>query len=412
MMKNFYTLILLFCFGFNAVAQVNVPGCDGTRYIEDVFPTVTKTTVTYGYNINTLGQNQELKMDVYTPDGDTLSNRPVIIWAFGGSFIVGQRADMAQHCIAFAKKGYVTATIDYRLWPLLQKGFPTGEQILGVVVQAVSDMKGSIRYFRKDADQGNQFGIDPARIIVGGYSAGSVTALHVAHLDPQDSLPPLISNAINANGGMNGNTGDSLMLTYPTDVLSCINLSGGLYEADWIDANSPAFVSYHGDADGTVPYESGIANGLLYIEGSKLLKERSDAVGVNNYFVTVPGGGHTDSYTDQKFASYFNEFWTNTFSFLEDLVCGASTSTTEPNTVKEIISSPNPANNFVKIDLPSAGNYTVEVINTIGKVNRILNVNNNKQLTIERENLPAGMYFIKINSTTSINQYVSRVVFY
>lgn len=411
-MKYFSTLIIALLLNSTLSAQVNVPGCDGKRYIDDVFPNVTKTTVTYGFNINTLGQNQELKMDVYTPDGDTLSNRPVIIWAFGGSFIVGQRSDMAEHCLAFARKGYVTATIDYRLWPLLQKGFPSGEQILGVVVQAVSDMKGSIRYFRKDADQSNQFKIDPAKIMVGGYSAGSVTALHVAHLDPQDSIPPIIANAINNNGGMNGNTGDSIMLTYPTGVLSCINLSGGLYEADWIDANSPAFVSYHGNADATVPYESGIANGLLYIEGSKLLKERSDAVGVSNYFVTVPGGGHTDSYTDPKFASYFNEFWTNTFVFLEDLVCNASSSTHEPNKVYEITAKPNPAQHFVTIDLPETSTYSVQLVNVTGQISKIYNVQNNSKIEIERDNLPAGMYFVKINDNSTYKQYVSRVVFY
>lgn len=411
-MKHFYTLIIILVLSISLNAQDAVPGCDGKRYIEDVFPNVTKTTVTYGYNINTLGQNQELKMDVYTPDGDTLSERPVIIWAFGGSFIVGQRSDMAEHCLAFARKGYVTATIDYRLWPLLQKGFPTGEQILGVVVQAVSDMKGSIRYFRKDADQGNQFKIDPAKIIVGGYSAGSVTALHVAHLDPQDSIPPIILNAINNNGGFNGDTGDSLMLTYPTDVLSCINLSGGLYEADWIDANSPAFVSYHGNADATVPYESGIANGLLYIEGSKLLKERSDAVGVSNYFVTVPGGGHTDSYTDPKFSSYFNEFWTNTFSFLENLVCNPSASTNEAIQVHEISAKPNPAHYSVSIDMPETARYSVQLINLTGQVSKVYEISDSKTISIERENLPAGMYFVKISDISGKRQYVSRIIFY
>jgi len=268
-MKYFYTIILVFSLFFTAYGQDKASGCNGQRYILDVFPTVTKTTVTYATNINTLGQNQALKMDIYTPDGDTSSSRPVIIWAYGGSFITGKRSDMDSYCTAFAKKGYVTATIDYRLWPLLVKGFPTGEQILDVVVQAVSDMKGSVRYFRKDADQTNQFKVDPARIIVGGISAGAITALHAANLNDQDVLTPFIQNAVDKNGGIYGNTGDSLMLTYPSDVLSVINLSGGLYDANWLDSNSPPFVSYHGDADATVPYNTGIANGLLYIEGSK-----------------------------------------------------------------------------------------------------------------------------------------------
>ncbi|MBL7829679.1 MAG: carboxylesterase family protein [Saprospiraceae bacterium] len=410
-MKYFYSILILFSFALSVQGQNKASGCNGQRYIFDIFPNVTKTTVTYATNVNTLGQNQALKMDVYTPDGDTSTSRPVIIWAYGGSFITGKRSDMENYCITFAKKGYVTATIDYRLWPLLVKGFPTGEQILDVVVQAVSDMKGSVRYFRKDADQTNQFKIDPARIIVGGISAGAITALHAANLDDQDVLSPFIQNAVDNNGGINGNTGDSLMLTYPSNVLSVINLSGGLYDADWLDANSPPFVSYHGDADATVPYTSGIANGLLYIEGSKLLKDRSDAIGLSNYLVTVPGGGHTDIYTDAKFGTYLAEFSLNTVLFMEDLLCGA-TSTKEPVVTNEIIAKPNPAKYDVNLEMPDQSSYNVQIINAMGQTTKTYEVLNTNQLTINRDGVSNGMYFIKIEDKTNNKHYISRVVFY
>ncbi|HMG15618.1 MAG TPA: alpha/beta hydrolase, partial [Saprospiraceae bacterium] len=251
-MKKIYLAIIGILFCFNSFGQF-AQGCDGKRYVLDLFPTATKATIQYATNKNVLGENQKLYMDVYTPDGDTVSQRPVIIWAYGGSFISGGKGDMESYCRAFAKKGYVTAAIDYRLWPLFTLGFPTGPEVLNVVIQAVSDMRGSVRYFRKDADKGNDFKIDPGNIILAGISAGAITALHAANLDAQDSVPPFIQTAINNNGGIGGNTGDSLMLTYPYDCKAVINLSGGLYNAKWLDANSPPFVSYHGNADAVVP---------------------------------------------------------------------------------------------------------------------------------------------------------------
>ncbi len=408
-MKKIYLALIAILFSFNSFAQY-AHGCDGQRYILDLFPTATKTTIQYATNKNVLGENQKLYMDVYTPDGDTVSQRPVIIWAFGGSFISGGRGDMEAYCRQFAKKGYVCAAIDYRLWPLFTLGFPTGPQVLNVVIQSVSDMRGSVRYFRKDADQGNQFRIDPGNILLGGISAGAITALHAANLDAQDSVPAFIQTAINNNGGIGGNTGDSLMLTYPYDCKAVIDLSGGLYNAKWLDANSPPFVSYQGDADAVVPYTSGIANGLLYIEGSKLLKERSDAIGLADYLVTVPGGGHTDIYTDAKFASYLLEFTVNATIFLENVICGV-TATKDVKAFTELKVVPNPAKDKVSIDLPIASNYTIEVFNSLGSEVYKDKLQNDTHYELGRNGLAPGLYVIRFIDEKNSKGYISRLIY-
>ena len=56
--------------------------------------------------------------------GDTENNRPLIILAHGGSFIAGVRANPSMVSLgeAFAKRGYVVASISYRLmavWDLI-----------------------------------------------------------------------------------------------------------------------------------------------------------------------------------------------------------------------------------------------------------------------------------------------------
>src|SRR4051812_7367017 len=96
-------------------AQIN---CSTGRYYDDVFDSVVVTSgITYGENDDVYGQHKILKFDLYVPQGDTATNRPVMILAFGGSFVFGLRTspDIVQLCNAFTKKGYVCASIDYRL---------------------------------------------------------------------------------------------------------------------------------------------------------------------------------------------------------------------------------------------------------------------------------------------------------
>lgn len=57
--------------------------CD-ERYSEEIFDEVSVSTVTYSDVHN-------LKLDIYQAEGDTVTNRPLLILAHGGSFISGIR---------------------------------------------------------------------------------------------------------------------------------------------------------------------------------------------------------------------------------------------------------------------------------------------------------------------------------
>ena len=91
--------------------------CVNGRYTyPEYFDSVTVSTVVFGSNTPVTGTGTEiLEMDVYQPMGDVLPDRPVVIVAFGGSFISGSRADVAPLCIAFAKLGFVAVAPDYRV---------------------------------------------------------------------------------------------------------------------------------------------------------------------------------------------------------------------------------------------------------------------------------------------------------
>jgi para-nitrobenzyl esterase len=296
-------------------------GCDGNRYIKDVFTDTTqKKGVLYGRN-NVSGVNIGLLMDVVEPKGDALAKRPLIILAFGGGFVQGARNEkyMLDICQTFAKKGYVCATIDYRLYDLL-KGFPDSLKITPTIVGAIHDMKAAIRFFRKDAAAGNTFKIDTNNIIVGGLSAGAITAMHVAHLDSTDVIAPWLRTIVGKEGGFEGNSGNA---GFSSSVKGAISLSGGLYQKEYIDANDVPFIAYHGTTDVVVPFGYGLNVYGFYTDGDSSCNTYARSLGIRSSLITVKGGGHTDIYDiTGKYGAQYVDFLVKSSIFTKQLVCG------------------------------------------------------------------------------------------
>jgi para-nitrobenzyl esterase len=107
-------LLYIFC---NVLMLQAFAQC-GNRYLEDISTSFIKhEDIIYGSNLDNKNQQTELLLDVYEPAEDTLSLRPLMIFVHGGSFVGGSRTDQDIDKIAqyFAKKGYVTANIEYRV---------------------------------------------------------------------------------------------------------------------------------------------------------------------------------------------------------------------------------------------------------------------------------------------------------
>ncbi len=352
-MKPFFYPILLCLFaGFGPLHAQN-PGCNGARYLDDLFPTVTKTTVQYAPTLSHTGLAMMLSMDVYQPQGDNLSQRPVVVLAHGGSFVFGDKFMMQRWCELLAKKGYVAASIQYRIYPVFALGYPDSIKIFDTAVKAMGDMKAAVRYFREDAATANQFRIDPAHIFIGGYSAGAVTALHAAYLDAGDAVPAFLQTLVTANGGLEGLSGTASNKTYSSQASAVINMSGGLYRSEWIDAAELPLVSIHGTVDATVPFTYGLAANIAYLEGSSLLHARAESVGVWNYLQTVPGAGHTDLYDNAAFQLPLDSFWVEASTLLEALTC-ATSATQETALAERWQIAPNPVvDGHVRLMLPA-----------------------------------------------------------
>ncbi len=103
----------------------------------------------------------DLKLDLYLPAGDSHEPHPAIVFVHGGGWRAGVRANFAPMAIRMAERGYVAATISYRLSP--EAPYPA----------AIHDAKAAVRWVRAHA---GEYGIDPGRIAIAGGSAGGQIA--------------------------------------------------------------------------------------------------------------------------------------------------------------------------------------------------------------------------------------------
>jgi acetyl esterase/lipase len=346
-------------------------------------------------------------MDIYTADGDTESNRAVIIYAYGGSFIGGSREDgyVVDFCERYARRGYVTAALDYRLYNILLQGIPDSIGMIDAVVKAVADMKGAVRFLRQSATEGpNPYGIDPNRIFVGGNSAGAITALHSAYItENSTTLPDYVQDIITANGGINGDTdlpGASYLHISP-EAQAVVNMSGALHRADFVEAGGPPVVSVHGDADDTVPYGFGWANvgiPIATVQGSSMVHARAVSEGVPSELYTVAGGGHTDFYGDPV---HFGNFEPMIVNFLyENATCSGLSPVQDAEDVSASVRVyPTPASSEVSLVLDNlvGETYDIRLVDQLGRTIRQLDNLNDTVLQLERGALTSGLYYLHIN---------------
>jgi poly(3-hydroxybutyrate) depolymerase len=266
----------------------------GGRYHDVVFPNTPTviTDVVYGSNVNYLGQSVQLKMDIYLPACDTATNRALIIFAHGGSFVTGDKADpeYVQTATALARLGYVVASINYRLgfeqtFPAIQYSFNSA------IIRGLHDGRAAIRFMRHNAlNGGNTYGIDPNQIFFGGVSAGGIIALHLAYQNLQSEM------TMNCGGqaGTNCNSveGNSNNLNVPSTVRAIVSIAGGIRDLNWITNNDVPCALFHGTNDQTVPYGSGTFGGYFPVHGSSAIAARCSATNTTHCFKPMYGQDH------------------------------------------------------------------------------------------------------------------------
>lgn len=384
---------ILFAFLFCALANqvaAQLPSCNGIRYHNYVFSGVDSTVnVQYGQNVTMNNVPQNLLMNIYEPQLDTVTRRPLIIFIHGGAFVAGDRSEGIGFCLTFALQGYVTATIDYRLIdvPLVDSATVTDGMI-----KAISDVKAAIRFFVEDAATANNYRIDTNYIFIAGGSAGAITAAQTAYLDPSDNIPPYIMNSINSNGGFTGNS--SANTNHTTPIRGVLSYSGGMLRKDWISAGQPPMLSVHDAGDTIVPcgYDRSAAFPFpIYLYGTCAMKTEAVQKGVYDDTLIFPGSGHGAYFQNNASLTIVLQ---RTTDFLYNLVCLNTLSTNEIPAPADFAVYPNPATDELHIDNPA--NAVIKSIRIYSVSGQLMSISNSA--TVSLKDLPEGLYFLLIET--------------
>jgi acetyl esterase/lipase len=226
------------------------------------------------------GGAQDLHALVAYPK-DAPKPMPAVIFIHGGGWKGGGYA--TQHIFDIAKKGYFTASIEYRLsgvakWPA-----------------QIQDCKLGIRWLRANAAK---YSVDPNRIAVWGESAGGHLVACLGTMGDVkeyegDGGYPGVSSAVQAVVDFYGPTDFVTPGTYtPYAIGLTQQLMGSTFEENpeawkkaspitYVKAGDPPVLILQGDRDGTVPMKQ-----------STMFDEALTKAGVPHQLVIVKNGSH------------------------------------------------------------------------------------------------------------------------
>jgi len=367
----------------------------GQRYHDLIFDSVTVTTVTYS---DTFHQ----QMRIYQPYGDSLCHRPVIVLAHEGSFTGGDDSTdptVVTECMNFAQRGYVTASIAYRLGATASM---TADSTYAEneVMEAIGDGKAAVRYFRKDAYTTNTFKIDTNIIIGGGNSAGAVLFMNYIFITDISQVEPALQTTILANGGLEGNSGNP---GYSSRISACLSMAGGVNNPSFITSKSLPIADHQGDQDLIVPYTCADAEyGFVQVRlcGLGSCAQLYIDSGVTHVSDVFPGQGHVPWDAN---AAMMTQVDTINRNFLDTVItwpsltyCGSTATGVQTITDDELITVfPNPASQQVTISFPELAPYSkVQLIDGLGRVLAEKDVTS-VRTNFERGGIAGGVYFIR-----------------
>ena len=249
---------------------------------------------------------RQLKLDLYLPPGKRTGARPLVVYVAGGGWTAdrprnaGAIEDFPGIFVGLAKKGYVVASIRYRL--SAEAKFPAAEH----------DTKTALRWLRANAAK---YGIDKGRAVIWGSSAGGQLAGLAAVTCSDPTLAPkqaagqgatkipdesdCVSGAViwygifdfaqmgappNANANPNAAnrppSADSSFLG--CKAADCPDQVRAASAIQHVDANDPPFLLIHGSADRVVP-----------VKQSQMFYEALKAKGVKAELVVIPDVDHS-----------------------------------------------------------------------------------------------------------------------
>ncbi len=413
-MKHLYVISITMLMAFFTNAQ-----CENGRYRDMIFTDYVSTeNVEYGSNFLFNGDPEVLLMDVYEPENDTETARPLVIFAHGGFFIAGDKdgTEVKPACIDMAKMGYVTASINYRL------GFPIQleleQPMTEAVLRGVHDMKAAVRWFRKDvAENGNTFAIDPDEIYIAGVSAGGFIVLQHAYIDDLSELPGVIDFANPGLGG--GIEGESGNAGYSSEIKAIVSIAGAISDSTYIESGDVPACLFHGTGDTVVPFDSDIlviagTFPVTEVDGGNSVDQKLTELGITHCFEIYEGQGHVPSDGND---AYYDTTLSIMSNFISHFVCDIELDCSyreievgieETNLAEWVNIFPNPSEGTIQVvSTNNSTNIKLKIFDSTGRL--VAEENSVGQTEWNLEMLAPGHYVIHAISDR-LNQITSLII--
>jgi acetyl esterase/lipase len=196
---------------------------------------------------------QKLRLDVYEPRKHSSLTAGIIV-IHGGGFTDFDRTVMDSDAAALARAGFVTFSVDYRLFQ------PHRHSPRNAWPTQLQDCQTAVRWIRQHAAQ---YQVGPDRIGAYGHSAGGQLAALVGLTDATDVAAGSVSSRVQAVADLSGPSDFTSDFDADGDAFLALYLGGNEPQAPatWRDASpvfrvqpgAPPFLIVHGTRDQDVP---------------------------------------------------------------------------------------------------------------------------------------------------------------
>jgi poly(3-hydroxybutyrate) depolymerase len=411
-MKKFFVFILFFVSIFNVFAQY----CNTNRFTE--LPVFTNDQIDsdlgiiYGNALNYNGQYQDLIMNVHSPKllNDTLEKRPLIVLMHGGSFLSGKLIQLDSVCIEFAKRGFVAATIEYRLgWTAAYNCQTTDsgnvKSINKAIYRSMQDLHASLRYL---VNNHSQYKIDTAWIFAGGVSAGAFATVDLAFISQQQFFNRFPYCQSLGNLDTSGNN-----LTNVFTLKGLFHNWGSIIDIDYItQSNAIPMIAFAGEMDITSPIDSGYYQGCNKFDlmwGSRAIYNKINSLGGCTEINVDIDGGHgvynqtnaQNLYRVNRASCFFKSlFCADCSSFYNtDSIpanCSYIYTKGEPLKKDEVKIYPNPGKGYFTMESEYIPGNIIQVYNLTGRLVYSSVITSGIQ-NVDLSNLEEGCYLLRKN---------------
>jgi hypothetical protein len=373
----------------------------------------TGANVQFGTAIDHLGNPYILRMDLYYPNLtiDQSSKRPFIMLFHGGGFSSGdkQSGDIKDLCIHLARRGFVCATVNYRLgYDFTEYGQYKARY------RAIQDGHAAMRYIVNNA---NTVRIDTSWLFVGGQSAGSLLALGMVYSDQfeLDSVSLLYNaTATSVELGNLNTSGNSLTNTYR--IKGIFNNWGAINESEVDFDEMIPTVAFHGKFDSIV--RIGADNSFLHytLNGSETIHNNLIAKNICSEITIDSTNEHgiyrnaSSVFRASRASCFLKSIFCNNCSnfYMTDSIpsnCSNALSLDEFNFGTTIKVYPNPFENSFSIQ-GIDGTLDLTIYNCFGQLVYKDEVSNG---VIQTDLIP-GLYFLKMKQVNSKHSFTTKLI--